>query len=83
MINVMQIITNMPLFAIAFPANSKYFFRIIVDIMNFNLLPSDTISAGIFKFSDTDAVNDDFDELDIFWNYIPNLFILNQFTLFI
>ena len=39
MINVMQIIVNMPLLNVNFPANALLFYSFIVNISNFNIIP--------------------------------------------
>ena len=45
MINVMQIIVNMPLFNINFPSNAVFFYSFLVDISNFNLIPQSFITS--------------------------------------
>ena len=42
----------MPLFAIAFPANAQFFFSFIVDIVNFNIIPTDKIVDAIMKLDE-------------------------------
>ena len=57
----------MPLFSIAFPANAKFLYSMIISITQFDILPSGIFESALFSFGDDDeAVNEDFDELDIF-----------------
>jgi hypothetical protein len=61
MINALQLILLIPLFSLSFPANVQLCFSILIDISNFNVLPS---SAGIFKFTGTDeGYNGNFEAL--------------------
>lgn len=39
----------MPLLAVIFPANAQYFLSFIVDVVNFNVVPTDKIIDAIVK----------------------------------
>ena len=55
MINVMQIIVHMPLLNVFFPANASFFYSLIIEISNFDLIPPswlNAIKSKIFKFSE-------------------------------
>lgn len=55
MINVMQIIVHMPLLNVYFPANATFFYKLIIDIAGFDIIPADWLKAvksKIFKFSE-------------------------------
>jgi hypothetical protein len=41
MINVMQLIVHMPLLKVAFPENAVLFYSFIIDISNFDIIPTD------------------------------------------
>ena len=51
MINVMQLIVHMPLLNLSFPANAVTFYNFIIDISNFDLIPTDWIKAKLFNFT--------------------------------
>mmetsp|Transcript_39890 Transcript_39890/g.29426 ORF Transcript_39890/g.29426 Transcript_39890/m.29426 type:complete len:103 (+) Transcript_39890:99-407(+) len=57
MINALQIIVNIPLFTISFPANAKMFYSFIVSIATFDIIPMDKIEEKFFSFTKTDAKN--------------------------
>jgi hypothetical protein len=55
MINVMQIIVHMPLLNVFFPTNASFFYSLIIEISNFDLIPPswlNAIKSKIFKFSE-------------------------------
>ena len=55
MISVMQIIVHMPLLNVHFPANAIFFYRLIIDITSFNLIPESWMKAikeGFFIFQE-------------------------------
>jgi hypothetical protein len=57
----------MPLFSVSFPANASFLYSMVISITQFDILPSGVMSGALFSFGDDDeAVNEDFDELDIF-----------------
>ena len=66
MINQMQIITHLPLNNVQMPQNAKDFYLVILDMANFNIVPSEDILNVIFNIHDTYPLNDNFDEMDIF-----------------
>ena len=55
LVNVMQLIVNMPLLNIKFPQNAAMFYTFINDIASFNLIPVDKIQEALFNFSDEEA----------------------------
>lgn len=81
MINALQLILLIPLFSLNFPANVQLCFSILIDISNFNVLPS---SAGMFKFSgDDEGYNGNFEALGYgSMNAIENLQSTFYFLLF-
>jgi hypothetical protein len=54
MINVMQLIVKFPILNVTFPQNAAAFYKLINDVANFDIIPSDKINEGIFKFSRDD-----------------------------
>ncbi len=55
MINVMQIIVHMPLLNVLFPTNASFFYSLIIEISNFDLIPASWLKAikgKMFKFSE-------------------------------
>eukprot|EP00347_Sterkiella_histriomuscorum_P007594 403348320 len=79
MINQIQIITHLPINAVEIPSNTKFFFNIIIDICNFNIIPSDDMLNGIITVKETDAFNYYFQEMDIFQKNKLYLFISQLF----
>jgi hypothetical protein len=49
MINVMQIIVQMPSFNLQFPSNAALFYSIIADISNFDIVPQN-VKDEVFSF---------------------------------
>lgn len=45
MINVMQLIVHMPMLNVQFPSNAVLFYSFIIDISNFNIIPTDWMKA--------------------------------------
>ena len=37
---------------VVFPANASYFFTFVVDVVNFNIIPTDKIVDFMFKYKD-------------------------------
>jgi hypothetical protein len=74
MVNVMQLIIKLPLLNITFPQNAATFYTFIADVASFDLLPMDTINEKIFKFSQNETEDANFElmgyESD---NFIKNL----------
>mmetsp|Transcript_42755 Transcript_42755/g.41107 ORF Transcript_42755/g.41107 Transcript_42755/m.41107 type:complete len:105 (-) Transcript_42755:753-1067(-) len=60
MINALQIIVNIPLFTISFPANAKMFYSFIVGIATFDVIPMEAIQEKFFSFTETEAKNQQF-----------------------
>ena len=55
--------------SINFPDNAFFVYSVIIDISQFNILPTSEIERKLFSFSSTDSTtpyNDNFDQLDIF-----------------
>lgn len=87
MVNVLQIIANMPLFALSFPANVQMIFTIIINATNFSFFSTLALRDFFFKFTTTDALNYNFDAMgysdmnlvdnmgSMFW-YMPLLIII-------
>ena len=49
----------MPLMNIQFPANLTYFLNMLVDLINFSIIPTDKILEKVFKIKDsTDDATD-------------------------
>eukprot|EP00347_Sterkiella_histriomuscorum_P019592 403341040 len=53
MINVLQLIINMPLMNVDFPMNAIYFYTLLMDMANFDLLPSQEVESNMFEFEET------------------------------
>lgn len=54
MINVMQLIVNMPLLNVQFPENASFFYSLIIQISSFDIIPSTILvwfKSKIFNFS--------------------------------
>lgn len=70
MINVLQIITHMPLLSLKFPDTTRFVYSLIISISSFDVLPVEKIEGRIFNFRDNDTMLNDtnFNELDIFLN---------------
>ena len=51
MINVMQLIVHMPMLKVSFPQNAVLFYSFIIDISNFDIIPTASIKEKIFSFS--------------------------------
>ena len=69
MLNVIQLIVSMPLINVSFPANTSMFYSLIMNMAQFNLLPSVQINKSLFNIDDqesTDNVPDNFQMMDIF-----------------
>ena len=60
MINVMQLIVHMPMLNINFPQNAVLFYSFIVDISNFDIIPTDWIKDRILKVTANDKPDDQF-----------------------
>lgn len=48
MINVMQLIVNMPLMNVQFPPNAVVFYALVVDISNLDFVPTDWLKDRLF-----------------------------------
>ena len=79
MINVLQIIVHMPLFSINFPANAQYFFSLIIEISNFDFMPSSWVGENFFAFLKSDPINDNAELM----GYSDTSIILNLQSLFV
>ena len=54
------------MFALDFPGNAKFLFNTIMQIATFNLVPTDKLDALFFTFTETEPLNSNFEEMDIF-----------------
>jgi hypothetical protein len=54
LINVMQLIVNMPLLNIQFPQNAVTFYTFIQSVSSFNIIPTDDIKAALFSFTEAE-----------------------------
>jgi hypothetical protein len=61
MINALQLIVNVPLFTLNMPANASYFFNLLVNIMNFNVIPTSQIESYFYNMVDSSPLNSAFD----------------------
>jgi hypothetical protein len=52
MINVLQIICNLPLFNLKFPANANFATGLIMNIVSFDIIPTEQAYDSIFNFTD-------------------------------
>ncbi len=41
----------------------------MIDITNFSFFSTDSMDKKMFNFTKTDAFNDNFDDMDIFWRF--------------
>ena len=81
MINVLQIIVNLPLFAVTFPPNARVFFSIIISLSEFDVLPASDLEKYFFYFGEEYGFSPEFDSMDIL--KINLLFhTLNSITLY-
>ena len=67
-LNVMQLMLNMPLVSVNFPANTLIFYKAMIDLANLNILPYDTINQRIFRFNSDDS-DDSFSQLSLPLNF--------------
>ena len=86
MVNVLQIIANMPLFSLSFPANVQVVFNMIIQATNFSFYSTETLEDFMFTFTSTNSFNQNFNMMGfsgtnlvdnlgtMFWN-IPLLMI--------
>jgi hypothetical protein len=66
MINTLQLILHLPLLNVSFPANAYYFFKALIDISNFNIIPPKITEVFLSKFNTKDPINGNFNQMDIF-----------------
>eukprot|EP00347_Sterkiella_histriomuscorum_P008475 403344950 len=78
MVNQIQIITHLPLNAVDIPTNTKYFFNIIIDISNFNVIPSEYLLEQLMEVEETEPLNVYFSDMDIFENLMKIYFQNSQ-----
>ncbi|CDW81605.1 UNKNOWN [Stylonychia lemnae] len=77
MVNVLQLIINMPLMNVSFPMNAVFFYNLLMDMANFDLLPSKEIESGVFEFEDS-TTPPQFQMMDIFLTLIYQIRHFNQ-----
>ena len=58
MLNVIQLIINMPLLNVDFPSNTVFFYNFLMTMAQFNILPSNTINANILNFDTSTMASD-------------------------
>ena len=63
MINALQILVRIPLLSVNYPGNVQMCFSILIDITTFNLVSTGSLDNMIFKFSETNGFNANFDAL--------------------
>ena len=51
LINSLQVITHIPMLNVNYPANTLAFHRVIVGVINFDIIPAEEMSEAIFDFS--------------------------------
>jgi len=49
-INTLQLLTHLPLFHIQLPSNALFFFYLVIDISNFEFLPTKMLNDALLKF---------------------------------
>jgi hypothetical protein len=52
MINSVQLISYMMLYALSFPQNAQSFFEVIQSLSEFDVVPIDDVTSGLFPFLD-------------------------------
>lgn len=62
-INTLQLIVLVTLFNVTFPDTALFLFKLIAQITRFNLIPMDQLINGIFTFTPTSAINDNFETM--------------------
>eukprot|EP00347_Sterkiella_histriomuscorum_P017861 403347694 len=84
MINQIQIITHIPLNAVEIPANTKLFFNIIIDISNFNIIPSEDMLNGMMTHQRhyTIASSDSFQRAMLSFSYALQLIQHSYFHIY-
>lgn len=65
MIHTLQLIVNLPLYDIVMPANAKFFFSLLANIVEFDILQSDWLQE-YFDFKEEEPLNQNFEMMDIF-----------------
>jgi hypothetical protein len=91
LINVLQLITSLPLLNIEFPANAANFYGVLSNLANFNLIPTGTINSYVFSFVNSAEPNLAFqtqgfgssniiDNLGSMFYYMIFFFVLAGFT---
>ncbi len=66
----------LPLFAIAFPSNALYFYTILNNVVNYDLIPADDLYKKYMYFNDENNLpfNDYFDFMGISTvNFVSNI----------
>jgi hypothetical protein len=62
MINTLQLIVRLPLFALMFPPNAQLAFSIMIDLTNFSFFSTKPIESAIFgKFTETASFSHQFE----------------------
>lgn len=57
MVNTLQLVIHMNMLTVLIPANVQFFFSFIVNIVNFKVVPTDTIINTIFSFKEEFSSN--------------------------
>jgi len=66
MVNALQLLVYLPLFSINMPSNTKQFYNMIAGLVEFDILPADWVGEDLFKFEEEEALNTNFEMMDIF-----------------
>jgi hypothetical protein len=56
-------LAKFPLFNIQFPLNAEIFYKLINDVANFDILPTEKIMSSIFNFTETSEQDRNFREM--------------------
>jgi len=52
MINVLQLLVHLPLLQEDVPSNTLFFFQLLFNMTNFNVIPFENLEGKIFDFSE-------------------------------
>ena len=59
--------SSLPLFNVNFPLNAVFFFNLLNDLSNFNLIPTEDMIRKIFTITDSEIIDPYFEAMDIFY----------------
>ena len=66
MISIMQIVVHFPLFNISYPTNVQYVNALLIEVLTFNVVNTDSMYKKMFQFTNDEPFKTNFDEMDIF-----------------